>query len=962
MSQAACNIDGICNSSVRIAGGAEAAGTSSSLSPLFPKFPASGLGPWYSVISYDACVRLCLYSQDLGCKKGPRFFLQNHCAVLRDAFCLHHVLLQPEKELLKKTSPEINSQEEYLKPKKTLGKMKVQVRKVKMAVDQPVGCSFSSLKPQTVKLESLQLRMGNVKSTLSSGWETIRRVRVVPHIPVNSSYLNQSLAYLHAGSRYIKEVSGLLKAGVTSLRKSSSSREAVQETYVCSLRLRSSSVDDTVRMQPGSAETLVFLPDGNGDDLIIEVHDSKGMYCGRVVAQMAVIAEDSGEKLRWWSIYQEPKHELVGRVQLYANYSTSQEENSRLKCGSVAETVAYDLVLEAAIKAQQFQQRKLWLHDEWKWLVMEFASFYGVSDAYTKLRYLSYVMDVATPTADCLSLVYELLEPVVRKTKVKGSLSHQENRMLGDVRDHLEEILALVFENYKSLDESSLSGMADIIKPPTGVAALALNPALELYYLMHDPLTPEAQLKLCRYFQTAAKKRSRRNLLETDEFIKNNNGSTLIDSNTLSLAYQKMKCHCLSVKNEIFTDIKIHDQQVLPSFLELPDLSSSIYSVDLCNRLSEFLVACPPTGPSPPVAELVMAVADFQKDLASWNINPIKGGVDAKELFHPYITRWVHDKRHSLLESCKLDKVNWSSTGTQDSRTPFVDDMYDQLKQTLKEFDFIICRWPDYAFILESAIADVQKAIVETLDKQYADVLAPLKENLSPIKFGLKYVQKMAKGTPCIYDVPKELGILMSSLKRMLDILQPKIEAQLKLWESYMPKNSIKALGERISETTVMLRTKFRNYRQAIVEKLAENTRAQSETKLKKIIQDCKEGVEESNIQNRMQSLKNLLVKTIDDLHSVFETQLFIVICQGLWDSMGQDVLRFLENRKENESWYNSSRVAVSILDETFTSQMRRLLGNALRKKDLELPRSIKELHLILCKDAVNHNDNNYYC
>lgn len=41
-------------------------------------------------------------------------------------------------------------------------------------------------------------------------------------------------------------------------------------------------------------------------------------------------------------------------------------------------------------------------------------------------RYLSYVMDVATPTADCLTLVYELLLPVILKGNCKSTLSHQE--------------------------------------------------------------------------------------------------------------------------------------------------------------------------------------------------------------------------------------------------------------------------------------------------------------------------------------------------------------------------------------------------------------------------------------------------------------------------------------------------------------------------------------------------------
>ena len=54
----------------------------------------------------------------------------------------------------------------------------------------------------------------------------------------------------------------------------------------------------------------------------------------------------------------------------------------------MAETVAYDIALEVAMKAQHIQQRNLVLQGSWKWLLTEFAAYYGVSDAYTKLRYL----------------------------------------------------------------------------------------------------------------------------------------------------------------------------------------------------------------------------------------------------------------------------------------------------------------------------------------------------------------------------------------------------------------------------------------------------------------------------------------------------------------------------------------------------------------------------------------------
>lgn len=61
----------------------------------------------------------------------------------------------------------------------------------------------------------------------------------------------------------------------------------------------------------------------------------------------------------------------------------------------------------------------------------------------------------------------------------------------------------------------------------------------------------------------------------------------------------------------------------------------------------------------------------------------------------------------------------------------------------------------------------------------------------------------------------------------MLDVLRPKIEVQLKSWGSCcIPAEGNTAAGERLSEVTVMLRSKFRNYLQAVVEKLVENVSA----------------------------------------------------------------------------------------------------------------------------------------
>ncbi|KAK4747499.1 hypothetical protein SAY87_014085 [Trapa incisa] len=947
--------------------GVETVFTGGSLPPRTPAFHASALGPWHAVIAYDACVRLCLNAWARGCMEAP-MFLENECLLLRDAFGLQQVLLQSEEELLvKQSSDAVNNEGAASKPKKIIGKMKVQVRKVKTILDAPTGCSIlslrvpSSLRPASLKMDSIKHQFSNLQSTISSQWRAIKKIHTIKRIPENGSFSRQSSVYVHAGTQYLKQVSSLLKTGVTSLRNSSSSYEVFQETYTCFLRLKSSAEEDAVPMQPGSGEAHIFFPDSAGDDLIVEIQDSKGKHFGRVFAQLATITEDSSEKTRWWPICREPEHELVGKLQLYINYSESSEENAYSKYGTVAETVAYDLALEVAMKVQKFQQRNLSLHDPWKWILREFASYYGISDIYTKLRYLSYVMDVATPTADCLTLVLDLLMPVLMKGHSRSILSHQENRILGETKDQIVQILAMVFENYKSLDESSFSGLMDIFRPATGIAAPALEPAVKLYTLLHDILSPEAQTNLCHYFQIAAKKRSRRHLTETDEYVTGSAEGILMDPVTMSTAYQKMTSLCMNIKNEIHTDIEIHNQHILPSFVDLPNLSTSIYSTELCNRLRAFLTACPPTGPSTPVAELVIATADFQGDLASWKICPVKGGVDAKELFHLYILVWIQDKRLSFLETCKLDKIKWSGVRTQHSTTPFVDEMYDRLREMLSDYEVIICRWPEYIFVLENAIADVENAVVEALDKQYADILAPLKENLAPKKFGLKYVQKLTKRSVSSYIVPDELGILLNSMKRMLDTLRPRLETKFRSWASCMPINGNTAPGDRLSEVAVMLRTKFRNYLQAVVEKLAENTKLQATTKLKKVLQNSKGTVVESDVRGRMQPLREQLTAAINHLHTIFETQVFVALCRGYWDRMGQDVLSFLESRKENKSWYRGSRIAASVLDDTFASQMQQLLGNALQEKDLEPPRSITEVRSILWKDAPAHKEGGFY-
>jgi hypothetical protein len=59
---------------------------------------------------------------------------------------------------------------------------------------------------------------------------------------------------------------------------------------------------------------------------------------------------------------------------------------------------------------------------------------------------------------------------------------------------------------------------------------------------------------------------------------------------------------------------------VLFSSIDLPNIAASLYSTELCKRLRGFLSSSPPSRPVQHVAELIIATADFERDLDSWQV------------------------------------------------------------------------------------------------------------------------------------------------------------------------------------------------------------------------------------------------------------------------------------------------------------------------------------------------------
>ncbi|KAG2390645.1 hypothetical protein LR48_Vigan07g007500 [Vigna angularis] len=881
---------------------------------------------WQTLITYDACIRLCLQAWAKGCTEAPEF-LKDECLALRGAFGLHEFLLQPRGVKLTEGKSTRNSEQIVpLKIKKVLGKIRVEVKKL----------------------------------------------RIIPRQKLKITKSQRGSHYMQAGVEYVRHVSSLVKTGINSM-KSATFSLASEEPLHCLIQLKSTTEENesepssAILLRPGSGEYNDFFPLSQGDALIVEVQDSKKAVHGEARIPISSLSDNPSDRIRWWPVYHDER-ECVGKIQLSIGSTMTSKENTHIKSAAVVETQAYDLLLEGAMSAQHFHSRNLRINGHWKWLLDAFADYYGVSNSYAKLRYLLHVMNVATPTKDCLELVRELLEPLI-KARSERSLTRQERSMLSDCETQIESLLATVFENYKSLDENSPSGLTDHFGPSIESAAPALDPAVQVYTSLHDILSLDAQTILRNYLQTAAKKRCRKHMMETDEFVSSTSECYQMDTITISTAYLKMKNLCVSIRNEIQADIKIHNQHtihgqhIFPSSIDLTNITAAVYSTELCKRLRAFLSALPPSSPQAHVNELLVAAADFERDFESWNISPVQGGVDSRNLFHNYIMVWIQDMQLSLLDLCKAEKVPWAGVTTNHSTSPFAEEMYEKIKDNLTQYEVVINRWPQYSLYLENAVANIERAIVKSLEKQYSDTLTPLKDSI-PKRLHLQ-VQKIARRqSATVHLLPNQLGIFLNTLKRILDVLHCRVEDILNSWASCLPVMGDKKtlFGEQMNGITVLLRTKYKTYLQAIIGNVVNNMQANRNTRLKKILEETTETDGEAEVRERMQLLNSQLIDFISNVHDVFTSQIFIAVCRGLWDRMGEIILKFLEGRKENRIWYNGSSYALGILDDTFASQMQRLRGNALQDKDIEPPRSVIEARSILCKDTANASDpSNYF-
>ncbi|GJY42024.1 solute carrier family 40 member 3, chloroplastic [Tanacetum coccineum] len=104
--------------------------------------------------------------------------------------------------------------------------------------------------------------------------------------------------------------------------------------------------------------------------------------------------------------------------------------------------------------------------------------------------------------------------------------------------------------------------------------------------------------------------------------------------------------------------------------------------------------------------------------------------------------------------------------------------------------------------------------------------------------------------------------------------------------------------------------------------------------------------IDPTAVSTAYQNMKSLCPNIRNEIFTDIDIHNRHILPREYWDEMGQNVLRFLEDWKDNRAWYRSSTVA--ILDETFASHMQQLIGDTLKKKDLEPPSIIAEVRSII--------------
>ncbi|KAF6147384.1 hypothetical protein GIB67_003282, partial [Kingdonia uniflora] len=102
------------------------------------------------------------------------------------------------------------------------------------------------------------------------------------------------------------------------------------------------------------------FPESQGETLLVEVHDANKVTQDRAIIKVSSLIDNPSDRFWWWPLYHDD-HKCVGNVQFSIGSTITYDEANPIKCAQVVETLAYDLVLESAMRAQHFHPKNFWI-------------------------------------------------------------------------------------------------------------------------------------------------------------------------------------------------------------------------------------------------------------------------------------------------------------------------------------------------------------------------------------------------------------------------------------------------------------------------------------------------------------------------------------------------------------------------------------------------------------------------
>ena len=629
---------------------------------------------------------------------------------------------------------------------------------------------------------------------------------------------------------------------------------------------------------------------------------------------------------------------------------------------------AYDFALGAALRALGFTRRRLTIHGQWQTLLDELAKGHGVSETYTSLRYIQHLLAVATPTADCLSLIRDHLKLALRR-QADGSLGSTEGQMLNGIRSAVMTLVCVCLANYKSLDESEFRGITESIPPI--VPAPALDVSLELFKaLQRDPSSSGALEILTENITSAARacfKKNKAVLVNEKRKLAVNN------KDLVTQLYVAIGELCVALKNELETDRVIQSASEFPGGFSLPALSADMYCTEVAATFKDALDACPPSGPpSTDVLDCIERSCNLQASASIEEKDGQRMGapkLDTRKIFQPHIDGWITAAQRRLEVRCVAVLTTKGIVG------PAIEEAYIAMNDALHGFERIVTRWPDQALALERVLVSAErlliKQIAESVEHLHVGIankedgdgksskptlrakgnwmnkFGSMKDGVASVAKRTQQVsqqvsKRLSRGDAAHNGIPPALAAALNALKSM-EIRradEEKVGQRLMTWAVNGGSAGADELGHGLTETLGELRAHYNGYLRRAVHGVYSCGPSLRE-KL------CK-----AKPKQEVEPVVAPVLAYIDGIKVSLDKKLpqrraMVGVLRGLWDSIGAECLAFYEeDLRTNSTWHKRvlASAAVDIVSDKIQDIIREFLVHDVHDKDVEPPSSVAKL------------------